>query len=267
MDKSLHISSKGIGPSIVLLHGWGTHSGIWQQTVELLKDDFCVTVFDLPGYGSNREAFDLGSSGPQFDIMCEQINAAITEPAIWLGWSMGGLLATGVALKYPAKVKQLILVASTPRFISDPDSDWQAMEPKTFEVFAEQLQQDYQSTLKRFMLLQTQHADNSMASLKLLRRQWQKIEAPLSEVLEAGLTILQNTDLRNQLSRLTCHLSFIYGQLDTLARPGLLTSMKKYHTKFDWVVIQKAAHTPFLSHVEVFQKQLVKMIADNGGLQ
>ncbi len=267
VDKPLHICSTGSGPSIVLLHGWGTHSGIWQQIVDLLKDDFCVTILDLPGYGSNREAFNARSTGHHFDGMCEQINAAITEPAIWLGWSMGGLLATGVALKYPHKVKQLVLVASTPRFMSDPVSDWQAMEPETFEVFAKQLQQNYQATLKRFMFLQTQHAENSIASLKLLRQQWQHVEPPLSEVLEAGLAILQHIDLREQLSELKCPLSFIYGQRDTLARPRLLSSMKKYHSNFNWVLIKKAAHTPFLSHAKMFQKQLVKIITANGDLQ
>ncbi len=260
----LHTSTTGKGPHIVLLHGWGTHSGVWRQMADLLSH-FRVTTLDLPGYAGNSKACNEYSGSDNFENMVEQLAESITSPAIWVGWSMGGLLAMGVALKVPQRVKQLVLVASTPRFTSD--TDWQAMEPDTFIDFAEQLKQDYDKTLKRFMSLQTMNSENRGALLKLLRQQWHDLEAPSSVVLESGLKILQNTDLREKMSELRCPLSFIYGQLDTMARPGLLNSMKKYHSSFSSVVIEKAAHAPFLSHPLVFKQELLKQIDLHGGLK
>lgn len=257
---ALYVSTKGQGPDIVLVHGWGVHSGVWKNTAEHLSQHFRVTVVDLPGYARSSGAYVSGGSG--FKQTCRQLAQAITGPAIWIGWSLGGLLAAGVALEYSVKVKQLIMVASAPRFIST--SIWQAMPEEAFDGFAEQLQLDYKATLKRFMLLQTRNSENSIESLKILRQQWLQVGTPSRAVLEAGLNILKTTDLRNDLKQLQCPLTFIYGQLDVMARPELLDEMKKYHTDFDSVVIKKAAHAPFLSHPTQFNQHVIKSISQHG---
>ncbi len=47
--------------------------------------------------------------------------AAATPRALWLGWSLGGLVALRAALDYPANVRGLVMIASSPRFVSAPD--------------------------------------------------------------------------------------------------------------------------------------------------
>ncbi|HNE00663.1 MAG TPA: pimeloyl-[acyl-carrier protein] methyl ester esterase, partial [Plasticicumulans sp.] len=47
----LYCQSWGSGPDLVLLHGWGMHGGVWDDTVEAFIDDWRVTVIDLPGHG------------------------------------------------------------------------------------------------------------------------------------------------------------------------------------------------------------------------
>jgi len=41
----------GSGPDVLLLHGWGMHSGVWENVVEGLRDDYRITMLDLPGHG------------------------------------------------------------------------------------------------------------------------------------------------------------------------------------------------------------------------
>ena len=258
--RPLYVSTKGQGPAIVLVHGWGMHSGVWKNVADYLSQYYCVTLVDLPGYAQSSGAYSSDASG--FKETCQQLAQAIKEPAIWIGWSLGGLLAAGVALENALKVKQLIMVASAPRFIST--TAWQAMPEEVFDGFAEQLHSDYEATLKQFMLLQTRNSENSKESLKILRQQWLQVETPSRAVLESGLNILKTTDLRNELKHLQCPLTYIYGQLDTLARPVLLGEMKKYHANFDSVVIQKAAHAPFLSHPSEFNQQVLKSITQHG---
>ncbi len=38
-------------PDLVLLHGWGLHSVVWDPVVPALLQHFQVTVIDLPGMG------------------------------------------------------------------------------------------------------------------------------------------------------------------------------------------------------------------------
>lgn len=50
----LYCQSWGSGPDLVLLHGWGMHGGVWDDTVEAFIDDWRVTVIDLPGHGRRQ---------------------------------------------------------------------------------------------------------------------------------------------------------------------------------------------------------------------
>ena len=50
----LYSHTLGSGPDVVLLHGWGMHSGVWEDVVEALLDHHRVTVLDLPGHGYSR---------------------------------------------------------------------------------------------------------------------------------------------------------------------------------------------------------------------
>ncbi|KAB2856246.1 MAG: alpha/beta fold hydrolase, partial [Anaerolineae bacterium] len=51
---ALYRHTVGSGPDVVLLHGWGMHSGVWEDVVEALLDHHRVAVFDLPGHGYSR---------------------------------------------------------------------------------------------------------------------------------------------------------------------------------------------------------------------
>ncbi len=37
-----------------MVHGWGLHSGIWDDFVPLLEASFRVTCVDLPGHGRSN---------------------------------------------------------------------------------------------------------------------------------------------------------------------------------------------------------------------
>jgi len=52
----LYVRTLGQGTDLVLVHGWGMHSGIWEDVIEALVDDYRVTYLDLPGYGYSRSA-------------------------------------------------------------------------------------------------------------------------------------------------------------------------------------------------------------------
>ena len=80
-------------------------------------DDYRVTVVDLPGHGYSR-GFGVGLTLP---VLAETVAAAVPAPAVWVGWSLGGLIAQQVALTMPERVSRLALVNSTACFTQRPD--------------------------------------------------------------------------------------------------------------------------------------------------
>ena len=67
----LYSHTLGSGPDVVLLHGWGMHSGVWEDVVEALLDHHRVTVLDLPGHGYSRAS----GSGHTLGELCAAVLA------------------------------------------------------------------------------------------------------------------------------------------------------------------------------------------------
>ena len=147
-------------------------------------------------------------------------------------------------------MKRLILVASTPRFVTA--SDWQqAMQPQVIEAFSESLKQDYQATLKRFLALQVRSSEGAQGTLRRLRRVLYQ-HPPQQRVLHAGLKLLRETDLRSRLPELQCPTRLILGERDMLVPKSCGREIEAYLRDGRSVILTGAGHAPFLSHPNEF---------------
>ncbi|MDT8386631.1 MAG: alpha/beta fold hydrolase, partial [Thiogranum sp.] len=144
----LHVEHYGEGPELMLLHGWAMHGAVFSDWTRLLGEHFRVTVVDLPGHGHSREA-EPGELAQWAEAVLEVAPAR----AAWIGWSLGGLVALAAAGAAPERFRALVLLASTPRFVTC--AGWQtAVDAQVFDQFAGQLDASVERTLSRFMALQ-----------------------------------------------------------------------------------------------------------------
>ncbi|MGH8370660.1 MAG: alpha/beta fold hydrolase, partial [Gammaproteobacteria bacterium] len=191
---SLHCETSGDGPDLVLVHGWGVNSAVWQSVLPLLIRRYRVTCVDLPGHGASH---DTSMSAP-LTAVAQQVLAVVPQSAIWLGWSLGGLIALQVALQAPAQVRGLILSNTTPRFITA--ADWpHAMPSAQLDEFAAELTQDFAGTVRRFLALQVLGDERARDTLRALRDSVLARGVPDAASLAAGLGILRDTDFRSEL--------------------------------------------------------------------
>ena len=234
---------QGSGPDLVLVHGWGLHGGIWGDLPARLAQHFRVTTLDLPGHGRSRTAGELLS----LDTFTESVAGLCPAPAIWLGWSLGGLIALNAALRHPQTVAKLVLVGTTPKFVQAPG--WpHAMPTEVFADFARSLSQDYRATLLRFLSLQAGNNESARALLKQLRAEIFAQGEPQPEALAAGLTILEQTDLRARLAEIRVPTLVVHGSHDRLAPPAAGEYLSAQLSKARWLRVEGAGHAPFLSH-------------------
>jgi pimeloyl-[acyl-carrier protein] methyl ester esterase len=110
-NPKLYINTLGNGQDIVLLHGWGVNSAVFEPLKQALSE-YRVHYVDLPGFGNSDPI-----EGDIHDWVAA-LATQLPDNAIWLGWSLGGLVATQVALTFPTKIKALITVASSPCFMA-----------------------------------------------------------------------------------------------------------------------------------------------------
>ena len=133
---------------LVLLHGWGLNAEVWHCINEELASQFTLHLVDLPGYGRSH-----GYGAMTLEEMAQEVLNAAPQHAIWLGWSLGGLVASQIALSWPERVNALVTVASSPCFSAQ--ETWPGIKPDVLAGFQQQLCDDFQRTVERFLALQT----------------------------------------------------------------------------------------------------------------
>jgi pimeloyl-[acyl-carrier protein] methyl ester esterase len=229
-------------PEVVLLHGWAFHGGVWQPLEErLAAGNRSVSAPDLPGHGASPldAPFEL-------DAVVEGMGRVAGGPAVWVGWSLGALVALRLALLHPQRVRALVLIAATPCFVVRPD--WpHGVRAEVLEAFAAGLAADWRATLVRFLALQARGGDG-----QVLRRMRPMLLArpPRPEALAGGLAVLRDTDLRGELGRVRCPALVIAGGRDTLVPVAAARALAGGLPNGRLVEVPQAGHAPFLTHPE-----------------
>jgi pimeloyl-[acyl-carrier protein] methyl ester esterase len=238
----MFIETRGTGPALVLIHGWAMHGGIFAPLVERLQSRFSLHLVDLPGHGHSRD--DHGALA--LEVVADRI-AAEVPAALWLGWSLGGLVALQAAQKHPQSVHGLIMLCASPRFVRD-DTWPQGMDASVFENFASELARDYRGTLDRFLMLEAQGSDHLREELRLLREQLFARGEPPAKALSDGLEVLQRSDLRAGLPTLAMPSLWIAGRRDRLVSPTAMRAAAERAPCASYREIQGGGHAPFLTH-------------------
>lgn len=242
--------------NLVLLHGWGLNAEVWRYIAARLAPHFRLHLVDLPGYGRSQ---DFGPMS--LEEMADIVLAAAPEKAVWLGWSLGGLVASQIALTAVQRVEALITVSSSPCFAAQ--DEWPGIRPEVLQGFEHQLSEDFQRTVERFLALQTLGSESARQDARMLKAVVLDQPMPPVEVLNGGLEILRQVDLRQAMCQLHMPLLRIYGALDGLVPrkvAGLLDALWPGSTSR---VMEKAAHAPFVSHPEAFCEEIKQFLVTN----
>ena len=250
----MRIDTEGDGADLVMIHGWAMHAGIFAPLTRALAASFRLHLVDLPGHGFSRE--DDGSLDP---AKCARRIAAEVPRAIWLGWSLGGLVALGAALDAPTSVRGLVLIASSPRFVAGPG--WpHGIADDTLAEFGAGLARDYRATIERFLALEAMGSDEARSELRGLKAQVFARGEPSMRALEEGMRILETADLREGLARVEVPSLWIAGRRDRLVDPGAMRwaagrSRGRY-------VECDSGHAPFLAHADALARTIAGFAAE-----
>ncbi len=252
---SLHVEVHGHGPvPLVMLHGWAMHGGVLQPLVDALAGQCTMHVVDLPGHGYSR---DCGL--PLEPSACAAAIANVTPPALWLGWSLGGLIALTAARDMPLQIRGLAMLCATPKFVRD--EDWpHGGDASLVQQLATDLETDYDATIERFLALEAMGSDDPRAELRHLRSLVFARGEPDLRVLQEGIRILQDSDRRATLPDLGVPSAWIAGRRDRLVPPQAM-QWSAMQCGGSYTDIQHAGHAPFFGHADAVVQALQPLLA------
>lgn len=251
MNQKLKFSSQGNGIPLVFIHGWGVNSAVWQQIIPNLADYYQVITIDLPGFGNNQhiELTDYSIAN-----IAELIVDAIGQPAVYVGWSLGGLVASEIALEYTDHIIALITVASSPCFVEG--DNWPAIKPLILKSFHQQLANNPEKTIKGFLKIQAMGSPNVRQDIKQLSALVMQHVMPNQTTLSQSLLLLEMSDYRLLLAKIKIPFLRCYGRLDGLVPQCVIKKIDELAPLSQSVIFHNSSHAPFISEPDTFTEQL-----------
>ena len=230
---------------LLFLHGWAMTPAVWQPLIAALGTenfDFESHAPALPGHGGNAT-----SAEPTLAAWADEIAPAMPPDATVIGWSLGALLALELARTRPRRVKRLILLGATPRFISAPD--WpHGLDAAVVASFIDGYSSQPTQTLRSFLTLQTLGDSSRRQLLPQLEAAAVPHARHALPALAGGLKILAESDLRPQLAEIKQPVHLIHGSDDALMPLGAARWLAAALPHARLTVYERCGHAPLLSH-------------------
>ena len=258
-------------PAVVLVHGLGDEaSTIWESSIELLKNDYFVVTFDLPGFGQSSKANELYSPLNYAKFIHYVTQTYIKKPFHLVGHSMGGAIALKYTSMYPSDVASLVLV--------DAAGILHRSEYNNFLV---------QSGVNAFFDeqngliqgLQTQKVNSFIDKIT------EKIDRKMS--LDMGV-VLASEDLRSTIlggmphsiaavalveenfngipQKIDTRTTIIWGETDTVAPVETGYVLHKLMPNASFKILPNTGHVPMLTREEAFSHMLLAHLSNQEGI-
>ncbi|MCL7929452.1 alpha/beta fold hydrolase [Halomonas llamarensis] len=213
---------------LVLLSGWGIDQRIWQPLESCWPASVEAHAVDWPGYGDMPALPDNATLDQLASTMAEQLPI----DAIWVGWSLGGLLATAL-LDYLPAPRGLILIGTGERFYSDDGVTWSELAS-----FRRAFSREPHATWRHFLRWQAQGEPNARQAHRQLQALLGDTPSANHSTLAQGLNWLATLDNGQRLHNAPCPVTRLIGEHD----PLVSTSARDKAA-----TLAKAGHCPMLS--------------------
>jgi pimeloyl-ACP methyl ester carboxylesterase len=108
--QKIHYLEAGSGPTVILLHGLGGSTQVWQFNIAALAEKYHVVVPDQIGFGKSDKPlvnYRIRTYVDFLDQFCKQLRI---DRATLVGNSMGGWIAAMFTASFPDRVDKLVLV-------------------------------------------------------------------------------------------------------------------------------------------------------------
>ncbi len=234
----LYRHTVGSGPDVVLLHGWGMHSGVWEDVVEALLDHH-VGIGSYPGR--------IGRGGAGCRTALRGLGRLVAGRA---GSSKGNDHRPGSG-EPVGTGQQHAQYYPTTRLAA-------RHRPAGAAPFRRGIAPGLsrRAQTKRFIALEVYGSEHASAQLRQLKAMLFQHGEPDVTALEDGLEILETADLRADLPRIACPTLLLMGQRDQLAPAAAGEAMWNLLPDARLHIFLRAGHAPFFSHLPAFMAEL-----------
>lgn len=247
MNNILHYNIYGTGKSLLLIHGWAMHAGVWADAVSEFSSQYQVITVDLRGHGASASMpgpFTFAAFAEDIRRLIEHLNLKNITAA---GWSMGVSVLLKMLEAEAPHVDSLVFISGTPCFISR-EGYMHGVPEITVQRLFRQVARSYPSGLKNFhSLLFTPEEQSALQSNALFSALTDLHAAPVKDAALESLQCLQDEDLRAPLDNIHVPALLIHGDRDIVCRPDASRYMHERIGGSKILFLKDTGHAPFVT--------------------
>lgn len=229
--------------SLYLIHGWGVNAHIFKDFLTLLPENWQTRALNLAGHGNQPLV-------GEFSIIqaADDIAKHITHPSFVLGWSLGTQVAQHLVARYPEKIQGIILISGFAKLRKSEDYP-EGIDNALLNKMVQLFQHDYAKHVRQFLELQLLHTPERRFIIEQIMPDLIQHGSP--SALRSALDALEQADTRALLPELNVPALILCGNKDTLTPPRMSHYLAQHLPQAKMIVLDKAAHAPFLSHAQL----------------
>lgn len=232
----LHYTISGEGHPLMLLHGWGCSTEIWQRVLPFLEERFRVINVDFAGFGQSEEPTEVWGVEEYTRSIEALAQAEGVENPILIGHSFGGRVSIVYASRN--KVQKVMLV------------DAAGVKPKRSLNYYRKVY-----TFKLIKKLLPLFVGKARAEKIIEQRRAKAGSSDYSQAspkMRAILSKVVNEDLCHLMPKIAAPTLLFWGENDTATPLADAKKMEKLIPDAGLVTVAGAGHYAFLENTPLF---------------
>ncbi|XP_010531046.1 PREDICTED: pheophytinase, chloroplastic [Tarenaya hassleriana] len=273
----IHYVVQGEGFPVVLIHGFGASVFHWRYNIPELAKKYKVYALDLLGFGWSDKAIIEYDAMVWRDQVADFLKEIVKEPAVVVGNSLGGFTALSTAIGSPEQVAGVALLNSAGQFSDSSRRSEETNENGFGKFVLKPLKEIFQRVVLGFLFWQAKQPSRIESVLKSVYINTANVDDYLVESISKPATDpnagevyyrLMTRFMMNQskytldsvLSKMTCPLLLLWGDLDPWVGPAKAERIKEFYPNTSVVHLQ-AGHCPHDEIPEAVNKALLDWLS------
>lgn len=233
--------------TLIFAHGFGCDQMVWDDVIPAFEQEFKVVTFDHVGCGlSSRRSYHserhTSLKGYALDLL-DVVDAVADEPATVVGHSVGGMIGFLAAAMLPDRLRHIVAINPSPRYINDADGYQGGMEESEVLAMLEQMRQDPELWAKSLAPLVMANSHRPELTERLIR----SFMATDPVLLRRFAEVTFLSDYRSELPKIPVPVDIIYGLADRVVPVSVTRFMATRIPDAHCTSLDAEGHYPQLS--------------------
>jgi 3-oxoadipate enol-lactonase len=225
-------------PTIVFAHPVLFDSTVFDPLVSGLKNDYHIILLDIHGHGESgyRSLLTLDELTADYRQL---LLASNLSKAIWVGYSIGGMLGMRLAIQHPEMIESLVLMAATARLDSPQirEQTWWL-----WQMFCAGHRAHVVDAALRFFFSPSTFSNQPQVVSAYREKIVNYSQAQVKGMYEVARAVLDRADISDQLSAITVPTLLIAGKDDLAPTPAEMESIASNIPNAQFAVVDEASH-------------------------